>query len=657
MTDKELFKIIRQESSEHGDELTERFPYWAMKIFFNLSDDELFNAIGGLQQNDESIDGFFVDDEVQEIIFVQCKAALSEKQIKACKKEWLSYFYDIPNKLENNEYIDNHKNEKVKDIAAEYITAKKKGYRLRFYFFHLGYLPKENKEIINSYQNKDIDFYYFGLKGIKEQLEEYNSKLDFTTPESFDIKLNYKLNPDIIDEKIGRYHTIISIITGEQLIKLRLNYKYKLFEKNVRFSLGTNKINKNIKQTALTNKSNFYFYNNGITINCKSYRYKENINSIKVDYPQIINGAQTVESIYDAYKEILNKLKRELKDKEKAEEKALNEFKSLRVLFRLIQSDKHDSEFAMNVIRYNNSQNAVKIRDFYSNTSEQIKLQRKFAEYGYFYEIKRGERTYIKKEKHIILGKKLSDFKYGNEKINIEKLCSFYRAYLGEPSAKEVGAKYILDSTEIYTSLFGTSANAITNDKVKEMILAYNIFSIIEEETKNYNKILKMISGLDNNKDFDKLQELIQKSRVFKSVFKNKFNEYDAYEEKKKMLHEKIRRYYPLTQGKYFLLAIFKLILDECGYEDTISKHELFHDKEFIDNRIVSPWLADCLDKLLIPEYEKTIQKENVSLNTFYLRTKTFDAIKESFEQLDIDENKEFDEIFELKLGVRPLGK
>ncbi|GAA0736128.1 AIPR family protein [Clostridium oceanicum] len=651
MTDKELFKIIRQESIEHGDEITERFPYWVMKIFFNLSEDELFNAIGGLQQNDESIDGFFIDDEMQEIIFVQCKAALSSKKIKPCKKEWLSYFYDIPHKLENNEYINNHKNEKVKDIAAEYITAKNKGYRPRFYFFHLGYLPRENREIINSYQNENTDFYYFGIKEIKEQLEEYNSKLDFTTPETFDIKLNYKINPDIIDEKIGRYHTIISIITGEQLIKLRSNYKYKLFEKNVRFSLGTNKINKNIKQTALTNKSNFYFYNNGITINCKAYRYKENNNSIKVDYPQIINGAQTVESIYGAYKDTVNKLKRELKDKDKAEEKALNEFKSLRVLFRLIQSDKHDSDFAMNVIRYNNSQNAVKIRDFYSNTSEQIKLQRKFAEYGYFYEIKRGERTYIKKEKHIILGKKLSDFKYGSEKINIEKLCSLYRAYLGEPSAKEVGAKYILNSTEIYTSLFGNSANAITNNKVKQMILAYNIFSIIEEETKNYNKILKMINVLDNSKNFDKLQGLIQSSRVFKSVFKNKFNDYEIYEEKKRILHEKIKRYYPLTQGKYFLIAIFKLILDECLYEDIIIKHELFSDKEFIDKKIVTPWLSDCLDKLLVPTYDKVSEKENISLNTFYLRTKTFDGIKELFEQLDIDENKEFNEIFELKLN------
>ncbi|MCY6485906.1 AIPR family protein [Clostridium aestuarii] len=652
MTDKEFFKIIRQESDEYSNDLTEGFPYWVMKIFFGLSDDNLFNAIEGLQQNDESIDGFFVNDELQEIIFVQCKSALSEKQIKPCKKEWLSYFYDIPNKLENNEYIDNHRNEKVREIAAEYLTAKNKGYKLKFYFFHLGYLPTENRKIIYSYEDENTSFEYFGLKEIKEQWEEYDSKMDFTTPEAFEIKVNYKPDPNIIDEKIGRYHTIISIITGEQLIKLRENYKYRLFEKNVRFSLGTNKINKSITQTALTNKSNFYFYNNGITVNCKSYKYKENTKIIRVEYPQIINGAQTVEAIYEAYKKTLNKLKRELKDKEKAEERALNEFKSLRVLFRLIQSDKHDSEFAMNVIRYNNSQNAVKIRDFYSNTSEQIKLQKKFAEYGYFYEIKRGERTYIKKETHIMLGKKLSEFKYEDEKLNIEKLCSLYRAYLGEPSAKEVGAKYILNSNEIYASLFGTSANNITNNKVKEMIIAYNIFSIIEEETKNYNKILKIISGINvDNKDFEKLQELIKKSRVFKSVFKNKFNSYEIYEEKKDTLHKKIKRYYPLTQGKYVLLAIFKLILDECEYEDLLIKHELFHNKQFIDEKVVTVWLVECLDKLLIPEFEKTLNRENISLNTFYLRTKTFENIKEAFEQLDIDENREFNEIFELKLN------
>ncbi|GAH80367.1 unnamed protein product, partial [marine sediment metagenome] len=61
-------------------------------------------------------------------------------------------------------------------------------------------------------------------------------------------------------------------------MRLRKRFKYKLFDKNLRFSLGKNSTNNKIIQTAKEEKPNFYFYNNGITITSTSFKYKKNVN-------------------------------------------------------------------------------------------------------------------------------------------------------------------------------------------------------------------------------------------------------------------------------------------------------------------------------------------------------------------------------------------
>ena len=186
MTDKDFFKIIKRESKKYNDDITEGFPYFCLKIFFdNLSNDDIENAIYDLDRNDESIDAFFINDENTEINFIQFKSAISLENIKPVKKEWLSYLYDIPNKLNNSSYIDKHTNERVKDIAADYVCYQDQ-YTTKFYFFHLGYNP--NTEIIESYKN----FYYFNFYDIKEEFLEFESKQSLTEPESITIKLSYE---------------------------------------------------------------------------------------------------------------------------------------------------------------------------------------------------------------------------------------------------------------------------------------------------------------------------------------------------------------------------------------------------------------------------------------------------------------------------------
>lgn len=652
MTEKEFFKLIKKECKDiaNTEDIQQGFPYFCLKYFFpQLSMDEIEDSIYGLRTNDESIDAFFSREDDKTMHFCQFKSVVSSGKIKPVEKRDLAFLYEVPSILQNNKYIDEHKNPKVKEIAAEYLTLKNK-YSYHYHFFHLGFI--KNPNLIDSYKN----FNYYGLKEIEEQYLEQKSRESQTEPPEVEIFLSYNESPQVVECKIGNHRTLISIITGDEIVKLREKNKYKLFDKNLRFFMGSNKINNAIINTAHSDKANFYFYNNGITITSKRFRPKDNRKSVVVEFPQIINGAQTVDAIYFAYRVRLNKLSRELGDVTEAKEKILDEFKQIKVLFRIIQNENEMKEFERRVIEYNNTQNIIKKRDFYANSPEQVELQKMFCKYGYFYEIKRGERDYISKRenKHNILNKCLADFFHKEEKRDIETLASLWMAYIGFPSSHDVGSERIFGEEKYYEVVFPDRISEITDDYIKEMILAYNLFDLIQKETKIYTgtrSISSLLPEIETKENFELVKALVENSLIFNQIFKSKFRDLDAFKKHKEKNIEKIKYYGPLSKGKYMVLAVFKLIIDECNYLNLlINKTSWFENKEILKNNIVATWLPTILDFLLIPEYIKFSSETAQGTSAYYLRSKTFEDIKDRFSGLDNDLNKEFSEIFPIPL-------
>jgi len=652
MEDKEFYKQIQKESKKYSDKFEDGFCNFCLKIYFSeFSEDEIENSIFGLGGNDDSIDSFLIDEDQKIIHFSQFKTSRSLSKLSSLKKEWLSYFFDIPNKLANNEYISKHKNSKVVDIAADYNPLKKK-YKTKFHFFHLGYNP--NESLIDSY--KALKYYDFNE--IREQYLEYLSKKSQTEPEQINVSLTYDDNPEKIEKKIGNHYTFISLLTGNEIVRLREEFKYKLFDKNLRFSLGNNKINTAIVESALKNQDKFYFYNNGITITSTSFKYRKNNNSVRIEYPQIINGAQTVNAIHSAYKQRVSKLKRQGSEHKIALKIADEEFQRIKVLFRIIQNQRKNTDlnFERKVIEYNNTQNAIKKRDFYANAPEQIELQKYFDKYGYFYEIKRGDRDYIsKKNRHNLLQKTLNDFQFKNEKRDIENLASLWMAYyVQETTSKEVGKDRIFGENKFYDLVFPTTLSEIDDNLVKEMILAYNLYDLIVEEARIYrgvNSIMSLLSKIEVIGNFEKAHKIITESSIFNRTLKKKFQNIEVFKSNKETYVNKIKKYTPLSSGKYVILACFRLIIDECGYrESLVNKTELFKNKPFLKENLIKPWLPIILDEFLIPEYNIYMSEIGGSVNAFYHRSKTYDSIKAKFKGLDIDKDKDFNEIFELKI-------
>ncbi len=143
------------------------------------------------------------------------------------------------------------------------------------------------------------------------------------------------------------------------------------FDMNIRkYQKKRNRININIKQTALSDeRQKIFYYNNGVTIICNKFIYGDTQNTVlTIENLQIVNGCQTVHSLFDSLKADPDKLK------------------NVDVLCRLYEIN-NQVTYAK-IAEYTNSQTPVTGRDLRSNDEVQRKLESEFNALGYIYERK-----------------------------------------------------------------------------------------------------------------------------------------------------------------------------------------------------------------------------------------------------------------------------
>ncbi len=652
------FNQIKKHACElaQDDYFPNAFPFFIMKIFFpQLNDDQIDGAISGLGSNDDSIDAYWVDEGNRTVNIAQFKSSEIESEGLTAKKEWFSYLADIETRMLDNNYIDHHRNERIRrEIGNDFTFRMKNNYKKNLYLFHLGH---SNENTIGHYKNQIL---YFDYDDIVYKMEEYNSINENTDPAECTVNVDMFENNQA-SEKLqlirynptNKYSTVVTLISGYELVKLREENKYKLFDRNVRYYLGTsNKINRDIYETAKNKPDNFYYFNNGITITC--YRCRDSIVNncarLKIELPQIINGAQTVNAIYEAYNDMLKKKKAEFGDETKAIFECEKHFKRIKVLCRIIESTKHaETDFSVNLTRYNNSQNSVKLIDFYSNRPEQVELQKKLLKYGYFYERKRGERSdpeevFLKEN-----GVKLNDLKYKDVQIDLKTLASALQAYSGKTGSSDVGEKVILDeNNDDYERLFGRSKTDITNERIREIVLALNIFITVEFYAKKYNQLLKVINVLEENRidenKYEKFRSLIEDIDFFPNKLTSDLLKYDSYKAIPHDLIDRIYAYRLIAQGKYLITALIHEIMKINEYKNEILSDGRFANMEYIKECITKKWVGKILIKFINPV--RNLDKDRRSDNAFFLDSSTFNMvvsfIKDKVYQDEINLEEEF---------------
>ena len=210
---------------------------------------------------------------------------------------------------------------------------------------------------------------------------------------------------------------------------------------NVRGYLGETKFNKNIIRTIDEDPNKFFMYNNGITITTKNINAKKTNGmkkfSCELQGFQIVNGGQTIRSIYKFLKEEFDDVK----------------LSSAEILVRIFQTEKN-YELTNNIAEYTNSQNAVSSINLKSISNIQIELERYLKQEGILYIRKSGD-TGIKEENI-------------TKRISIEILAQLIYSKMGNPDRATNQKKALFD--KYYDEIFSENLNF---EEVKDLVEKY----------------------------------------------------------------------------------------------------------------------------------------------------------------------------------------
>ena len=183
-------------------------------------------------------------------------------------------------------------------LLEEYKLWVDQNYKITWRYITLEKKPPELKNEVSHLSGREKDTFIQEIWGISELKDYYREAVALSDkpPEEvqFSLKSNsfYEKKPIKSAENVSR--AIIGNISGNELANLYRQSKSSLFAYNIRQFLGKPN-NKNIIETAKERPDQFFYFNNGITCICLSYKRTDN-KIVAKDF-QVINGAQTVGSI------------------------------------------------------------------------------------------------------------------------------------------------------------------------------------------------------------------------------------------------------------------------------------------------------------------------------------------------------------------------
>ena len=442
---------------------------------------------------DHTIDAYYIEDNT--ITLFQFKYTESfevHKKNCAIGDNDMGNISEALKKIWNGDAgISKRSNEKTRD-AIKLIQEKLKEPDIKICFYLVSNFEttihqNSNYRIKEFRDGKDFNV-ELNILNIENLIKKSIAKNDYK-----DISLQYTgLNR--FDKTNGNIRALIAEVNAKSLLEKLIDSDTKMldetfFDENVRFYLSKNKINKNIEESARSSDNqNFFFYNNGITVVCSEYSHNSSSGaSIMLKKFQIVNGSQTIHSLYNVFNSI---------DKDKLD--------NVDLLMRVYEV-KNNREIGQNIARYTNTQNPVKNRDILSNDEIQVILQKQLLLKGYYYERKKNE---YKREVNKIDSEALAQIlvSYYNQKPGVaknKKTELFGSLYEEIFNTDKITAEYVLEPFNIYKEIqifvrdYQNQENNLEGEDLKNLIdkkgfisyASYYILAIVKSlKNKNIDK-------------------------------------------------------------------------------------------------------------------------------------------------------------------------
>ncbi|WP_052063727.1 AIPR family protein [Nitrincola sp. A-D6] len=442
--------IPRKGASEDENakkQISRAFSAFVLQKKFDTSAQDAAAAVTD-NYNDNGIDAIYFDDSTQCLVLLQCKLHSTEdfkqEDAQECitgvdlllKQQFDTFNQNVQDRISDIErYLDDCKSIQLIVACTGKQFAKHATVRLDNYVSN----DKKEDERLND---KVI---YIDAGKISEWL-----LAEHTVP-----RVDAKLKLEKSQKTTNTRMMVHGIVALEDLVALHIKYEKALYEKNIRYFLGSKKseVNSAIKKTLQSQPENFLYLNNGITALCEKLNPK-NPNSKSHTHEaiglSIVNGAQTIASA--------------------AEFRTLNpesDISSAKVLLTLIHAPDAGS-FHKEVTKARNFQNPVHISNFISLDEQQEDIRKNLKLHGFDYHY-RPEATLN-----------------GSNIITIDEAITALTCLLPDPRhsiwLKSDPMRYRDEDSEYYKANFGENISAI------KLINAVKCYKIIRDLVSDYER-------------------------------------------------------------------------------------------------------------------------------------------------------------------------
>ncbi|MBC1402455.1 hypothetical protein HB904_07485 [Listeria booriae] len=450
---KDDVEVIKEQQDYSNMSLA--FSHWFLKNQYNLSEQEIAESI--IDGNgDYGIDAVIHNETDKSLEIFQFKFPSSSQTIKReiaqseINKVIVGFNYlidpadEITLEKASKEFIRIHDELKESEIY---------NFKINFVSFNQGVV--DNVEMVNNFirttkRESGIDISYVDynvqkVTNIYEKLQRQNS---------ISIVLPYKQLQQ--SYSVGNIESYVGFVNASKLVEAIEDKMGVIFDENIRLHEMKSKVNDGIKKTSSSKEESqmFYFYNNGITFICDEANQSPSNLTIKLEGTSIVNGCQTVTTLYENY------MSERLRD-------------DVDLLVRITKISDYDER--AKITQFLNSQNPIKESYFISNHTIVRDLQSKLAESNYYLERQINESSY--KEKY-----EDEDIKKGKKIIKLDDVIQYYSGYyLDKFAALAKRNKNVLFSNDNIHEVLSD----ITAEKVIE---SYEIYAIISEVITAYRR-------------------------------------------------------------------------------------------------------------------------------------------------------------------------
>ena len=244
-----------------------------------------------------------------------------------------------------------------------------------------GYIPFVTYVCVNNGLKWNIDGQnhiennFSGQNQVRFDYFNHEDIIRYTT-KAKSIDATVQFSGKALREDFNYKSVMLGRVCISEIYRLMDTYEDSLLEKNIRKFLGKNAVNEGIRNTLIDEgkRSNFFFYNNGITIVCRKFsaNYLQESNwKVIIENMQIINGGQTCKTIQQTMRDNPD-----------------IDFSDVDILVRLYEVSS-DESVVQDITFATNSQSPVDFRDLRSNDENQILLEQSAKELGYVYKRKK----------------------------------------------------------------------------------------------------------------------------------------------------------------------------------------------------------------------------------------------------------------------------